>query len=873
MAAVPGARYLIALGGVCVLTSCSLAHPYLDTSEQREASLMRALLDRPTPESLELRRIMETQQRVPAGMTAAHEVIRARSYEWLLEQHEFFIDPGDSLYHRLLPIEVGYPNRQAAEVGLDPAVTMLVFDELIEISRAGGDSVREEPVYRRILAERERLSGVDSPSLLMTLGDLAKVLMKNGDYERAGPLYERALRIAETAHGPEHAETAVAFDQLAEYHRVRGDLDRAKRLYERSLSIREKTIGSADPDFAASLNNVGVIYAALGDRIGARGLFERAAGIFEKEESQSVFPHTSAIAQENAAIALSNAGVVAWKEGQSREALAHLKRAYYLHDYHLWSRFDRLIERQQLAFLDAIAEETDALLAFDHSAGRDHPEAARVALTILLRRKGRVLEALTHAMSKAVQPEDRAHVERMREVRARISNLNITAPPEMTRDERATEIAKLEREERWLQRRFASYTGDRGGSTIVEEVQRALPPDAVLVEFAVYRPMELQSTKAETRWGPRRYAAYVLRREGEPSSIDLGDATAIERSVAELRRGLSLPTGATGMVAARALDDLIMRPIRKYLGDTRHILLSPEGALHLVPFGALRDEGARFLIERYTFTYLTTGRDLLRTPSPTKPSQSTVIVADPDFFGTRTGVVAAAQTSVPAPRSVDFASLELEPLPATGEEARAISAIVPNASILSGAAATESALKQVRSPRILHVATHGFFLPDQRPSTEQTKQKRDARARPLENPLLRSGLLLAGANRLASGADDGILTALEAASLELGGTQLVVLSACETGLGDVANGEGVYGLRRALAIAGAETQVLSLWKVDDDSTRELMVEFYRQLMVGAGRSEALRAAQLKMFAAKDTTHPFFWAAFIPSGEWKSLGAR
>ena len=143
-----------------------------------------------------------------------------------------------------------------------------------------------------------------------------------------------------------------------------------------------------------------------------------------------------------------------------------------------------------------------------------------------------------------------------------------------------------------------------------------------------------------------------------------------------------------------------------------------------------------------------------------------------------------------------------------------------------------------------------------------------------ENPLLRSGLVFAGVKNGRSGeGEDGVLTALEASSLDLVGTKLVVLSACDTGVGDVANGEGVYGLRRALVLAGAESQVMSLWPVSDYVTRELMTSYYKGLKQGQGRGEALRQVQLKMLKRKDRDHPFYWGSFIQSGEWANLDGR
>jgi CHAT domain-containing protein len=229
--------------------------------------------------------------------------------------------------------------------------------------------------------------------------------------------------------------------------------------------------------------------------------------------------------------------------------------------------------------------------------------------------------------------------------------------------------------------------------------------------------------------------------------------------------------------------------------------------------------------------------------------------------------------------------------------------MLPAAAVLTGSHATEAALKRVTGLGILHIATHGFFLPDAAPSNESRIPAPDDYASLMgrvENPLLRSGLALAGANlrKLGPGQeDDGVLTGAEASALDLWGTKLVVLSACDTGVGEVRSGDGVYGLRRALALAGAETQVMSLWPVSDKATRDLMIEYYKGLLSGRGRSQALRATQLRMLAGgmrasdgsdrkliqsarrtatgrtKDYSHPFYWACFIQSGEWANLDGK
>jgi CHAT domain-containing protein len=194
--------------------------------------------------------------------------------------------------------------------------------------------------------------------------------------------------------------------------------------------------------------------------------------------------------------------------------------------------------------------------------------------------------------------------------------------------------------------------------------------------------------------------------------------------------------------------------------------------------------------------------------------------------------------------------------------------------VLTGSNANKAALKQVNAPDILHIATHGFFLTDapEKSSAEKGTRAINAKAK-IESPLLRSGLALAGANLSRESTDNGILTALEASSLNLWGTKLVTLSACDTGLGEVKNGEGVYGLRRAFMLAGTETLVMSLWPVSDYVTREMMSMYYTGLKNGMGRGEALRQAELAMLKRTGRQHPFYWASFIQSGDWGNLQGK
>jgi len=335
---------------------------------------------------------------------------------------------------------------------------------------------------------------------------------------------------------------------------------------------------------------------------------------------------------------------------------------------------------------------------------------------------------------------------------------------------------------------------------------------------------------------------------------------------------------------ARAVHARVMEPLQELIGDATKLLVSPDGELNLIPLEALVDAQNRYLVERYSFSYVT-GRDLLRLRIARESKTAPVVVANPLFGEPQAASNSPASSSLALNRSrqkrvprrdsmtgPDLSRVYFAPLTSTATEAQAIKALYPEAKIMSGADATETSLKQVAAPSILHIATHGFFLSDKPDSSREAPDStRGVNATTkIENPLLRSGLALAEANLHTSTGDDGILTALEAAGLNLWGTKLVILSACDTGLGEIKNGEGVFGLRRAFVLAGTETLVMSLWQVSDYVTREIMTDYYKGLRQGLGRGDALRQVQLSMLKRNNRQHPFYWASFIQAGEWANL---
>jgi CHAT domain-containing protein len=356
-------------------------------------------------------------------------------------------------------------------------------------------------------------------------------------------------------------------------------------------------------------------------------------------------------------------------------------------------------------------------------------------------------------------------------------------------------------------------------------------------------------------------------------------------------------------------------PAGHELGDAREVLVVPDAALHLVSLASLPVSRSEYLIETGPLIhYLSTERDLV--PAESRHGEGILVVGNPAFDQVGKIVTASNQQPVPAGAATGtgvtllrgsrsacgtFRTLHFPPLPASQQEVENIAAVWkrsaagkgagtdsgspgrPNSGELlqvTGADASAEAFEQYApGKRVLHVATHGFFLEGSCESVVHRPlgaSKRDESFLPAaENPLLLSGLAFSGANRRTSAKPDetdGILTAEEIAGINLDGVDWAVLSTCDTGMGEIKIGEGVFGLRRAFQVAGAKTVIMSLWPVEDETTRQWMSTLYREhFWAGKDTVESVRAASLQILrqrrAKHQSTHPFYWGAFIAAGDW------
>ena len=764
-----------------------------------------------------------------------------------------------------------------------------------------------EALYAQALATRRKHFGDSHPAVAATRHNLASLRYDVGAYEGAKSLAAAALAAEQKAFGRHHPAVASTLNLLAAVHQKLGDLAQAELLYKEALAIREKALGGEHPAVGVCLGNLASLYDATGRHGEAAPLHAKALRIAEKAygpDHPALLPALSNIAADQAA------------RGRTPQALQTLRRARSIVEKQTDVVLGFTSERTKLAFLYQTQGYRDMLVSM---IGRD-PTADRQAVALaaewLLRSKALALESL-HVQREASRlsgkPNLLAAVRELNDVRQRLAGLTFSGAAAHRAG--GGDLASLIRRKEDLEGRIARDSRPFAQGLMVRKadlasVAAALPAGSALVDFDRPRTFRFEPKRGEDDWGDPRYVAFVVP-AGRPQAtamVDLGEAKAIDEAVLAFRKCVTSTEGAfrglrvtvlrqDARQQARAdlehkslrLYELAFRPLEEHLGQARRVLISPEGSLAVIPFESLLDEGKAFLVERYAFSYVSAGRDVIDCARPGRPTAAgAVIGAHPDFDRSRAAGTQPSSAPAAGPDGLDpgaggLRGLHFDPLPGTAKECERVAALLSSrpAEVLTEAAACESAVRKIKAPRVLHIATHGFFLrrEDVAPASSRTGSG-FGDGLVLRSPLLYSGLAMAGANRRAQvggASDDGVLTALEVAGLDLRGTELVTLSACETGLGLQRRGEGVFGLRRAFLQAGARSLVMSMWKVPDKETVSLMATFYGAWQSGKGKAAALREAQLAMIAdlrkrPHGFAHPFFWAGFVLIGDWDGRGA-
>jgi len=783
----------------------------------------------------------------------------------------------------------------------------LTFNNLADIELQRGNYIDAEPWLQEAFVVLERAYGPEHPLLAPILGNLGLLHAKLGNPKRAVEFFEHALRFAERA--GDSRGTAISLVNIAVIYDQNNQVDRAEPLFRRALSLFEAS-KSDGPELAGILMGLASVRTARGDHAEAVEMLERARVIASGIEGElgpnvaridaslahvaaergrhadalalyarSMNALTTSYDEEHPDLAqiITNAAVLFWELGRGERAIEMMQAGMDLRERFVSRTLSGGSEEQRRLLLAASSQATDWAIGLHEHGFPGDERAKRLALLAALRSKGRVIEVMhetTRALREHLGVEERKLFDRLKGVRSKMARLAFADSGALRADQLRAELATLADEANLLESQLAArspHFGSIARPVTIEDVAARIPKGSALVEFVNHQRFDPSGPSLRS-WHERRYSAYVLQPNGSVSFADLGPAEPIDAAVASFREALR-DRRSDPLPRARALDERVMRPVRRLLGKTRNLIVSADGSLNLVPFGALVDERQRYLIEDWSIRYLTTGRELLK-PASGPARTASLVVADPAYDAAPSFAVRARAPAVPASpsRQRSAATGRFDALPGAQEEGWAVAERLGDAAVLSGSAASVGALLELKGPRILHLATHGFFLGDEKPVAQGHGIGAWGSAIPTGpvNPLLRSGLALAGAN-LGRAEDTGILTALEASSLDLWGTRLVVLSACDTGVGTVSNREGLYGLGRALSLAGAESVVASLWKVNDVAARDLMTAYYDALAQGGARAASLREVQLAMRQDARYAHPYYWASFVALGAEGPLG--
>lgn len=708
------------------------------------------------------------------------------------------------------------------------------------------------------------------------LSNLADFYLQTGAFQKAALLLEEAQPIILNVVGKEHEIYVRTLGVLANLQATLGDRSRAETLRLASLQIMEKLFGKEHDSYLKSLYNLGMLYMNSQNYGKAEECFREALAIGEKMFGQDCRDCVSALQNLATLHELKNEHAEAdrFHEASFDGAFAQLEKATTF-----------LSEREIGKYAQKFQGQADHLNASLLARPMSSPgKLAEISFDNALFFKGFVqLSAIRLKQLSAVGTESTNISGQLKNTRRRLAAEY--AKPIAER----TSVAELEEKanaaEKELARTVKGYA-ENSRQVRWQEVKNALRPGEVAIEFVHFRVNFPNATDSVM------YAALLLAAGSErPVFVPLFEEKELDAllktSGARKSDYVNRVYGAQA-AGGKILHQLLWQPLEKSLppGITT-IYFSPSGLLHRLNLVAIPLSEGVTLADRFQFVQLGSTRQLLETNATGPDSggeaalfggaqfdmdEAAISKANAGFAarsadGTR-GEVAFSKTDSTARGGGDWAYLSW-----TEKEVDALQKILTSAgektALFKGFAATEEAFKSQSSPRILHLATHGYFFPEKSgPSSSTGGAQGEASFKMSEHPMIRSGLILAGGNHAWKTGrpykpqmEDGVLTAYEIAQMDLSATELVVLSACETGLGDIQSSEGVYGLQRAFKIAGARHLIMSLWQVPDFQTQELMALFYKNYLTEKmPLPDAFRAAQKVMRERYE--HPYFWAGFV-----------
>ena len=741
-------------------------------------------------------------------------------------------------------------------------------------------------LYQQALATKKKTLGEEHPEYVASLNDLAILYVNMGEYNKALALYQQSLLIKKKNWGEEHSDYAISLNNLASLIEKMGQYEKALPLYQQALVIYKKTLGEEHPIYANSLINLAHLYQNMGQYEKALPLYQQGLCIRKKAEGENNPIYVQS---------LINLSILYTLLTNDAEAASLITRAANSTLKHLNQTYTTLSEQEKITFLNKQSAQFSYLPSLLFTRHTARPSLLQQLYTDELATKGMVLDDQQQVQNAIRKSSDSATLQVFEQWRFNKTSIGkqLLLPitkrlPYLDSLQEATTLL-----EQQLSRRATSFRNLQHSQDITpKEISQKLLTGEAAVEFiqfklynkkwtdsTIYAALLLLPGDSIARFVPL-FEEKQLQRLLKPSA----SATDIYAQYASIEK-LYGDTKSASSALQHSLYQLLWKPLEKHLTGIHTIYYAPTGLLHRIAFQALRPDATHLLIDQFRLKQVLSTRSVVL-PAVTTQEPGYVGLWGNIDYNLHSPLFANSTASGPSPSTADTTSSSFNfyasdtrgmrggdwgSLPGGKKEIDTLATLFNHAGIAitidSGIVATEEAFKALsgKSPQVLHLATHGFFLPVKEQKPTPGDDAGGSAFTIQQNPMFRSGLILAGGSHAwkgepaIPGREDGILTAYEIAQMDLSSTDLVVLSACETALGDLQGNEGVIGLQRAFKLAGVKQLVMSLWRVPDKQTNELMTLFYQNRISGQANREALRNAQLKM---KEKYPPYYWAAFV-----------
>lgn len=753
---------------------------------------------------------------------------------------------------------------------------------LLHESQGNFDEAR--PLYLQTLAQLSRTLGENHNDTIAIRNNLAFLDMLRLDFANASASFEKVLEQWTVLFGENHQNTLKSMNNLGRAYHKQARLSEAEQVMLRAKELRISSLGAEHLDSIRSMIDIGSVYLDMERLEAADEELTNALRLAEKvlgEQHPYTFDALNALARVKQKRNQLSAAVSLLELGFDRRSV-FLDRMLWVTGENAREGYIRLHRPELNHYLDLVSR-------------LDGDDAGKKVINASLKRKGLLLKISSEILQigqLSLDPMLSDLAAKLELARKNLAALTLSGPTPETQNRHAVVLYELEQEVQELQGQLGRASV-RYRSSIAhisaDDLEEALTDESALIDFLTY---EVD--------GKKKLIAGIAKKAGGEVSYDVvvyDDLEEVQNIIVEYRQYIQDESADEEEIleAGQQAYQTIWGPIQEITGDIEDLYLIPDGMLNILPFSALVNADELYLLQTHDLHILTSGRDLLPTGYRLAEGKY-VILAGPDYdsedvVSEEELILAKGRRSTALQLGIrggasGLRGLNFDPLPGAEEEGRMITIRVKQSDKESLVYFKRDAQEQIivsleSPPEILHLATHGFFLKsDDTLRKRLLKQQRGSDQHippPGDNPLLRAGLAFAGINTNAQflgdidTANDGVLTALEVLSLNLTGTKLVVLSACETGLGEIHEGEGVYGLRRSFQKAGVAEVVSSLWEVSDAGTQALMTDFYDRILAGEPAREALRATQLALLDSPEWGYPYIWSAFMIVGSYESAG--